>query len=813
MNMETLKYAGRILIRLKTYSLIGVLGLAVSLSGSIIILRYLHQELTVDHYLETLDRLCLLTVNYNGSRNLTSNIDWNHDPNFVDPLDHPAVERHSNIYLMPEGELSMDETCYAARVIAADSTFLQLLPRTLLSGTASLSAPSDILLSERLAKRLFGKEEALGRSLMFSGKMVTVAGVWKEPAFRSSLEFDAVVSVGLNQLWMGNGCSCISLVLLHPDCTPEEVNAVQRPMSLRAYQDVAVLYQLVPYHENYFTPAFCSHEGESMFPKGNRKNCHILVLVTCLLFFVGFFNYLNLYAVIMQKRSRELGVKKVFGAGRRSLFCQLYVENLLFVISALLIVAVIIELTPGLLARYLNVVVLPDATFDVWLGVGVLLLFPLMGSLFPYVRYVLAMPMVSMRSAKAGSRFPLSRSLFLGLQYMITIGLTLVSIYFARQLYTMLHADLGYHTADIIRCQLYPSQYEDGTLDSDEAWQQRSARRKAIAAEIIHQLNACPFIECWSRDADLWNMSPFGCVKKADTDQPYTQVACAFITTTDMHLYDLEIVEGRGWDDSQDSFTEYNLIINETAKRMLGITDIRTDQIQAQRRLWFSMDVDCSGNPPYRIVGVMKDFRTDHLSKGVAPAIFAYSGSFSERSDFEGRTLMIRTYPGKHQEAIQFLSDLRNKISGSGTLDYSFLEDDIAARYDNDRQLVYVYLTFALLAIAVSCLGLFGLSLFELRLRYREIAIRKVNGANTWQLMLLLVKHYATVLGVSALIAVPVAVFFIHYYTADYVEKEPLSFWMILLTLLLVCLLSAGVLFGQVKRAARINPAEVMKGE
>lgn len=812
MNMETLKYAGRILIRLKTYSLIGVLGLAVSLSGSIIILRYLHQELTVGHYLETLDRLCLLTANYNDYRGLTSNIDWNHDPNFVDPLDHPAVECHSNIYLMSAGELSMDETHYAARVIAADSTFLQLLPRTLLSGTASLSAPSDILLSERLAKRLFGKEEALGRSLMFGGKMVTVAGVWEESAFRSSLEFDAVVSVGLNQLWMGNGCSCISLVLLRPGHTPEEVNAAQRPMSLRAYMDAAVLYQLVPYRENYFTPALCSNNGESMFPKGNRKNCHILVLVTCLLFFVGFFNYLNLYAVIMQKRSRELGVKKVFGAGRGSLFCQLYVENLLFVISALLIVAVIIELTPGLLARYLNVVVLPDATFDVWLGVGMLFLLPLLGSLFPYVRYVLVVPMVSMRSVRTGSRFPLSRSLFLGLQYMVTIGLTLVSIYFARQLYTMLHADLGYHTADVIRCQLYPSQYKDG-MDSDEAWQQRAARRKAVATEIIHQLDACPFIECWSRDADLWNMDPFMNVKKADTDQPYTQVACAFISTADMRLYDLEIVEGRGWDDSQDSFTGYNLIINETAKRMLGITDIRADLVQTQSRLWFSMDTDCSSNPPYHIVGVMKDFRTDHLSKGVAPAIFAYSGSLSEQSNFEGRTFMIRTYPGKHPEAIQFLSDLRNRISGSGTLDYSFLEDDIAARYDNDRQLVYIYLTFALLAIVVSCLGLFGLSLFELRLRYREIAIRKVNGARTGQLILLLMKRYATVLGISALIAIPVAVLFIHYYTADYVEKEPLSLWMILLTLLLVCLLSAGVLFRQVKHAARINPAEVMKRE
>jgi ABC-type antimicrobial peptide transport system permease subunit len=132
---------------------------------------------------------------------------------------------------------------------------------------------------------------------------------------------------------------------------------------------------------------------------------------------------------------------------------------------------------------------------------------------------------------------------------------------------------------------------------------------------------------------------------------------------------------------------------------------------------------------------------------------------------------------------------------------------------ENDRRVVNIYLTFAGLAIIVSCLGLFGLSLFEIRLRYREIALRKVHGAQTKDIVRLVLKRYLIILGVSALIGFPLAVWIIHQYMADYAFRTPLSWWIFALALVIVAIISASVLFWQVRKAANINPAIVMKSE
>ncbi|MBO5015292.1 MAG: ABC transporter permease, partial [Bacteroidaceae bacterium] len=301
-------------------------------------------------------------------------------------------------------------------------------------------------------------------------------------------------------------------------------------------------------------------------------------------------------------------------------------------------------------------------------------------------------------------------------------------------------------------------------------------------------------------------------MKKADTDDEFISGTITNLMASDFKLYNLELIEGRTWNDSIDRFEKYNLFINESAKEALGITDIRIDQIQTKDRLWWSAYADCSGNPPFNIVGVLKDYRTNHLSKGVEPTIYMYSEQGAEYIN-PGTPFIIHYAAGKQQEVINFLSNLRNEISGEGDLEYSFLEDEIAKRYENDRRIVNIYLIFAGLAIAVSCLGLFGLSLFEIRLRYREIALRKVHGAKMSDIVRLVSKRYLWLLVASAFISIPLSIWFIHRYMEDYAYRTSLSIWIFLLAGAIVAAISAGVLFWQVHKAANINPADVVKSE
>ena len=812
--MKTLIYAIRIITRMKAYSLICVLGLVISLAGTATLVRYIHQELTVDHYLEDLDRTFWLTAHIGPQKSirLMDNRNWNRESHFVDPLNHPSIESYANFTVLPKGEITKDNYRFAVRAIAIDSTFLQLMPREALIGMTDRIAPTGVILSEELATRMFGKEDPIGRELTFGGKNVTVGGVMKTPSTKVSLDYDVIVSKTLQREWVGTGnASPICLVRLHRPEDLETINAWQPAQKLSMFGDNEIKYQLFPLKDSYTHKDVLTHK--EMFPKGDPSGIYILIFVAVLLFSIGLLNYLNLYMVIMQKRGIEFGIKKVFGASRWAFFKQLYTENFLLSAATLLFVGMIIEITDKILVSVLDIPLHKNVTFDTLLYLSILFVFPFITMLYPYFRHVYSRPVSSIKGIRQGGGSPLSRSLFLTVQYVITFGLIVVSIYFAKQLHEVLNADLGFNTKNIIRCMLIPAENGDNVIHSMEEWEKEKERDRRNAAHIVHTLNSCPDIVAWSPNDRFWdsNTSVRPIAKKAGTDDEFVEGDDHDLSVADFSLFDIQVVEGRAWKED-DNWEDYNLIINESAKKAMGITDIHTDMIQTKNRLWTSSQTDRNYNPPHRIVGVIKDIRTDHLSKAVQPMIYSYYQIYGDYFH-PGRYFLVRYQPGKQQEVLKLLTNLRNEVAGEGEFEYSFLEDEIAKRYENDRRIVRIYLTFAALAIAVSCLGLFGLSLFEIRLRYREIALRKVHGAKVTDIVRLLLKRYLILLGVSALIAFPIAIFFIQKYMEGYAYRTPLSGWIFLLALLIVAFISGSVLFWQIRKAANIDPATVMKTE
>ena len=812
--MKTMIYAIRIITRMKAYSLICVLGLVISLAGTATLVRYIHQELTVDHYLEDLDRTFWLTAHIGPQKSirLMDNRNWNRESHFVDPLNHPSIESYANFTVLPKGEITKDNYRFAVRAIAIDSTFLQLMPREALIGMTDRIAPTGVILSEELATRMFGKEDPIGRELTFGGKNVTVGGVMKTPSTKVSLDYDVIVSKTLQREWIGTGnASPICLVRLHRPEDLETINAWQPAQKLSMFGDNEIKYQLFPLKDSYTHKDVLTHK--EMFPKGDPSGIYILIFVAVLLFSIGLLNYLNLYMVIMQKRGIEFGIKKVFGASRWAFFKQLYTENFLLSAATLLFVGMIIEITDKILVSVLDIPLHKNVTFDTLLYLSILFVFPFITMLYPYFRHVYSRPVSSIKGIRQGGGSPLSRSLFLTVQYVITFGLIVVSIYFAKQLHEVLNADLGFNTKNIIRCMLIPAENGDNVIHSMEEWEKEKERDRRNAAHIVHTLNSCPDIVAWSPNDRFWdsNTSVRPIAKKAGTDDEFVEGDNHDLSVADFSLFDIQVVEGRAWKED-DNWEDYNLIINESAKKAMGITDIHTDMIQTKNRLWTSSQTDRNYNPPHRIVGVIKDIRTDHLSKAVQPMIYSYYQIYGDYFH-PGRYFLVRYQPGKQQEVLKLLTNLRNEVAGEGEFEYSFLEDEIAKRYENDRRIVRIYLTFAALAIAVSCLGLFGLSLFEIRLRYREIALRKVHGAKVSDIVRLLLKRYLILLGVSALIAFPIAIFFIQKYMEGYAYRTPLSGWIFLLALLIVAFISGSVLFWQIRKAASINPAIVMKSE
>ena len=210
------------------------------------------------------------------------------------------------------------------------------------------------------------------------------------------------------------------------------------------------------------------------------------------------------------------------------------------------------------------------------------------------------------------------------------------------------------------------------------------------------------------------------------------------------------------------------------------------------------------------VEAVVEDYYQGHLTAGVKP--MAYIVSKMLFYGYLGR-VYIKIKPGHDKDIIEYLRKIEQEVYHTDDFYYSWLADEVKALYKEDRQIATIYSVFALIAIAVSCLGLFGISLFDIRQRYREIAIRKVNGAGLKDLYRLLFKKYLLVLGASFMVATPLAYYLIHRYTADFAVKAPIGIGIFVWALLLIVTISVGTLWWQIRKASNIDPAVVMKTE
>ncbi|WP_366914105.1 FtsX-like permease family protein, partial [uncultured Bacteroides sp.] len=296
--------------------------------------------------------------------------------------------------------------------------------------------PDEALLTPQAALRIFGTEHAVGKELVTSsGKPVRVAGILKEPSTKSSFQFDVVLSVYLMKDWSR---VAYEVVRLHRPEDGNEINQANRtPMQLICYGQQAVYYQLVPLKDFYLSRQVSAYADS--VTQGRPDVLRLLGLVVGLILLVGLLNYMNLYSVVMLKRGRELGMKKVLGAGKGQIFLQLYVENVCLNAAVVFLAWLLVEVTRRLVDAWFDIPVQGDLRFDLLLSAAVLFLLPLFTMLPPYWRYAHAAPMRSLSQVGMGGKATRSRTVFLFLQYVIAFCLTVAAIYLSRHLQFLLH--------------------------------------------------------------------------------------------------------------------------------------------------------------------------------------------------------------------------------------------------------------------------------------------------------------------------------------------------------------------------------------
>ena len=802
---------------MKGYTALSLLGLIISLSGTIIIARYLYQEWTIDHWMPDYDRTFILCQRYvNGilADEPTPGLAWN--PNntkgFVSPtLGQSDVEAFSDVHLLQNGSyiiLDNDETITAS-TISVDSSFVDVFPLQAMEGTLVLRTEGQAIVSDDFARRHFPGESAVGKTMKMGDENIlhTIVGVFRRPSGKSTIHFD-VANYARRDWWVGNALN-FTMIKLAKGASMEAYNERQ-PRNSWGSPNPEFYFMLVPYTGN--LRRLVERYGQefrtipSLSPCSSLQYLWMLFGVAVLLFLVGIFNFLNLYAVMRSHRSHELEVRRIFGASRWDIFCQLYAETFLLALLTMIGVWTVVELMEPLLTTYYNIEVLPQRTFDVGLTVAIVFGLPFISSLTPNPSprrgESLATGSPSPRRG-VGVRL---EGLGVGFQYFISITLITVSIYMMRQLHLMMEGDPGYRTEGILH--IVPKPREDyNRIRKDDNGNRyivdNSSGEKAMA--VLKKLRECPYIQSIIKDPDMISAGELMEIEGH-------KLVCKEMCHKTMEMFGLELLEGRELNDTLDGYS-YNCLLNETAVRHLGLKDWRSAKVQLPERWWTSANEDCSENPPYNVVGIVKDFHPGRLSEPQPPIIFFPTLNWdSQTMDFLPDDLLLSIAPGNEEDAIKYLKQMNKEVWGTEDLEYQWLSDQKDELYREDRRTARIFFTFSFLAIAVTCLGVLGLMMFDVRRRYREIALRKVNGATFLDIALLLSRRYLIILAVAAAVSIPVSLIGLHQLiTRYYTIHATIAWWIPLVSIAIVLLLCALTLWQQVWKATRIKPYEVLK--
>ena len=791
--MKTLIYAIRFLARSKSYTIINLLGLAFSLACCIILMRYIHRELTVDTHCINKDRTVMVIRDMDGTRFISGLGDVKDFLGKEIVRKEDIIERCSFITRYQDNIMSKEEN-FATNVLIADSTFFHFFDHPVVAGEARLTAPNDAILTRTYAEKLFGKQSPIGKTLTYNNKVVTVRGVIDQPYEKTSIDFEAIVSIHLNDGIRGWGELISEFIHLAPHVDIETLNAESNVY--QESQQGRLRYEFMTLREAYERPHPFKTE---LFRHTNMTYIYLLSAVALLLFLVGILNFVNIYMVLMMTRSKEYGIKKVFGLQGLPLFVQIWLENLLLVIPALLVAWLFIEITQIPVNRLFQEVI--DYTwFDLWLSFGFILIMPFITAAYPYIRYNYRTAITSMRSIGTNRQSVRVRMTFLFVQYILTIGIIVVSLYFGKHLNFLQITPPGFQTESILLAELLHERKNYGSATREEM-EVMFSRRTLVK----HKLSECPHIENYIFRADVFEDDDSEVIN--DKEQ---RVRCVTYYTSAKFFdtFGIPFIEGE-IHDSKDYF-DYRIVLNRAAMEAFGYTHAEEAFIRWDHAQWifhYNGKMVEGGKQLMPVDAVVENFYNGHLTEGIKPMVFILSNEAIQG------TTTISVRPGQEEACLEYLKKMTMEIYNTEEFKYSWLKDDVLALYEDDRQVTIIYSVFALIAIAVSCLGLFGISLFDIRQRYREIAIRKAHGAGMKDLYQLLFKKYLAVLGASFVVAVPIAYYLIHQYTADFVVKAPIGIGIFVLALLLVAVISMGTLYWQIRKAANIDPAMVMKRE
>ncbi len=803
-----LTVAIRNLMRHKLYTSINVLGLAIGLACGILILLYIQQEISIDRDHALGDRIYKVIREERSSTQTTYDEGTSGALGPVLEETFPEVETTVRIWRWGVSAKYGDhKNLYTLALV--DDNFLDVFDFPLIKGDLEtvFRLPYSAVITDDMAQHLFGDTDPMGQTISIENRNFpgeyTVTGIVKAPHLLSDLQFHllttTIPSVEETQetwtMWRPTQSwrPVKTFLLLKAGQTTETLQAKMQPLITQYMGDEVAAkntYYLQPLHRVYLY-------GESDFnPTANSpiQQIYMLAAIGLIVVVIACVNFTNLATARAVTRKREVGVRKVVGAHRPQLMVQFLTESLLLTCAALLIALALVELCLPLFNQFVRGDLHLNAATVIAGAPAVLALTLLVGLLagwYPAFFLSSFRPVTALKGSASSS--PGSKGLKKGLvvfQFGMSILLVICTLVVYQQLRFTETKDMGFARDHIVSVPIFAHDREHEAVPLKRL----SARHQMVKQVFLEHPNIL------SASALRYDISGYGGRPRLiwpDGDRTKEQtIRINEVDNSFFETFDIPVLRGRAFSADVASDTSQAIILNETAVRLLGWED---DPIGKQI-------VSSSGNRSLTVIGVVKDYHSLTLREEIAPM------------GFVGRWelfvwLALRIRPENTAQTLSFLETQWKHFVPEASFRYMFLDEIIQWYYFNERLTGKMLGVFSLLAIFVACLGLFGLAAFMVQSRTKEIGVRKVLGASTSHLVMLLSREFILLILLANLIAWPIAYYLMRDWLSGFAYQTGLNVLPFIVSAIMALIIAFGTVSMQAIRAARSNPIDALRDE
>lgn len=798
------------------YASINVIGLALGFMAFILVGIFLHFETSYENCHSNSERIFRPTYSFNSGSGFQ--VHWARIPvDYINelPNEFPEVEHLVRLQNHERKYIHINESKFRAdNAFIADYEIFEVFDLPLLTGNSktALREPNSIVLSASLAEKYFGDEPALGREVAvlsdWNNEKVSfkVTGIMEDVPANTHLPMEILFSFSNEDERSG---WAYVYILLRKGSDIEDVNAgMARFMEKYASQEQQqkVTYEFQPLEKIHLN----SNLAREIIPNSSLGYVRIFMVVGLLIMLIALSNFTNLHIAMMLGRSREVGLRKILGAGNAHIFRFMLTESIFVHLVALLLG---ILLSVLLFPYFKSLTGIELILHPIQLAVGlfaIAVVFGITAGIYPAILLIKKVPLRSVQQANAYSSgtkegtFSFKR-IMITLQYSISVLLISSAIIARNQFLFLNMTNLGITNDQIVAIPGVPDEVKDGY----EGFKLR-------ISEIPGVISVASCMEVPSRE--IRDSGPV-LVKGINFDKdeaPMMDMQLIDHAYTD--LMNLKLVAGRNlpWSltnvetpEIDDDYTWMDFIgdkpraylINETAMKQLGWQN--PEEALGQEVNWSIGDIELAFGP---VVGVLEDYHQETLKNSIDPTIFTYEPIWL-------RTFLVKIDTDQIQSSIATISSNWEDLFPNYPLEYFFLDDLYEQLYKNERVNIQLLILLSGLAITISMIGLIGLVVYSLKTRMKEIAIRRVLGATTAGMIRLISKEYLVILLVSSTIAIPLSYYILSGWLNQFAYKVailPDSYLITILSIGILILLATGV---QTVRASVTNPAHTLRNE